>query len=83
MILQVYTVRDDAVNAYMQPFYARSRGEAIRSFTELANDPKTKVGQSKTDFHLFYHGEFDDVSGVFACDLPARVISATEVAQSQ
>lgn len=79
MKLYIYSVYDKAVNAYMQPFYARSAGEAIRSFTELANDPKTNVAKYPSDYTLFALGEFDDNSGAFAGVEPRRLVGAHEV----
>lgn len=79
MILHVMSVHDKAVRAFMQPFYARSIGEAIRSFTELANDPQTNVARHPSDFVLFDLGEFDDNSGLFISREPRRVLGAYEV----
>lgn len=79
MILKVFALYDKAVNAYLQPFYCRSLGEAIRSFTELSNDKSTNVARHPTDFDLMYLGEYDDSAGIFATASPARIIGATEV----
>lgn len=79
MILEVFSVYDKAVNAYMQPFYARSKGEAIRSFTELVNDKSTNPGKYPTDFDLMYLGQYDDNSALFSGSGPVRVLAATEV----
>lgn len=79
MKMNVYSVYDKAVNAFLQPFYARSAGEAIRSFTELANDSNTNVGRHPTDFLLMFLGEYDDNSGLFNCQEPMRLLGATEV----
>lgn len=81
MITHIFSVYDKAVNAYIQPFYARSKGEAIRSFTEAANDPQSNICKYATDMHLMYLGEFDDASGTFAPLLPERIVSATDVSQ--
>lgn len=82
MRLNVYAVYDKAVNAYLQPFYARTAGEAIRSFTELANDRNTNVGRHPLDYVLMYMGEYDDNTGQFVQDDkgPMRLLAANEVA---
>ena len=79
MKLMIYSVYDKAVNAFLQPFYARSTGEAIRSFTELANDTNTNVARHPTDFVLFGLGAFDDNSGIFVSHEPMRLLGAHEV----
>lgn len=79
MMVKAFSVYDKAVKAFMPPFFARTAGEAIRSFTELANDPKTNVAQYPSDFVLWSCGEFDDSSGVFAVVEPQRILGAYEV----
>lgn len=76
---QVFSVYDKAVAAYLQPFFSRSRGEALRSFTDACNDPKSNFGRYALDYSLVYLGEFDDISGVFDGTDPQRVIGANEV----
>ncbi|WNK14476.1 MAG: nonstructural protein [Microvirus sp.] len=79
MRLFVYSVFDKAVNAYLQPFFCRSTGEAIRSFTEAVNDPNKQFGRYSTDYVLMQHGEWDDNSGMFQCGDPVRLLAASEV----
>lgn len=78
MKLQIFSVYDRAVGAFMNPFYARSKGEALRSFSEAVNDEKHNFHRNAADYSLLYLGEFDDNAGVFDCDDPTRVISAME-----
>jgi len=79
MRLQVYTVYDKAVNAYMQPFYCRTKGEAIRSFTEACCDKKSNFFKYATDYVLMELGEYDDQTGLFASREPMRIVSAHEI----
>jgi hypothetical protein len=78
MRLKVYTVHDKAVGAFLQPFFSRSKGEAIRSFTEACNDANSQFNKHAGDYVLFELGEYDDGSSLFACSEPVRVISALE-----
>ncbi|UDN67767.1 nonstructural protein [robinz microvirus RP_111] len=79
MKLQMFSVYDRAVNAYLQPFFCRSLGEAIRSFTEAVNDPTKPFGKYATDYALHGFGEFDDNAGSFLVHEPVRVVAANEV----
>jgi len=79
MIFQVFSVYDKAVSAFLPPFHARSKGEAIRSFTEACNDSKHQFNRHSSDYSLMALGEFDDNSGVFSTADPTRVVSAFEV----
>lgn len=79
MMLQIFSVFDKKVNAYLQPFYCRTVGEAIRSFSEAVNDPQKSFGKHALDYVLMGHGEWDDAAGKFLCHDPVSVISAVEV----
>lgn len=79
MIMQVFTVFDKAVGAHLQPFFCRSKGEALRSFTEAVNDPKNNFNRHSADYTLVYLGTYDDNSGLFATQDPVRIISAQEL----
>jgi len=78
MKMMVFSVFDKIAGAFLPPFYARSRGEAIRSFGEAANDPKRFLRHA-ADYSLVYHGEWDDNSGVFVTVDPERIIGAHEL----
>nr|QJB19254.1 MAG: nonstructural protein [Microvirus sp.] len=79
MNVNVYSVYDAAVKAFAPPFYARSAGEAIRSFSQLATDTNSNVSRHPTDFVLFGLGSYDDATGLFASNEPMRLISASEI----
>lgn len=78
MKLQVYSVLDKAVNSFLQPFYARAKGEAIRSFSDACNNREHNFNKHASDFVLVHLGEFDDASGLFTSIEPQRVIGALE-----
>ncbi|WNK14166.1 MAG: nonstructural protein [Microvirus sp.] len=79
MKLGVYTVFDRAVNAYLQPFFCRSKGEAIRSFTEACADSKSNFGKYPLDYTLVELGAYDDSTGLFESRDPMRIVAAVEV----
>ena len=78
MKLLVFAVYDKAVSAFMQPFFARSKGEAVRSFTEACNDEKHNFHKHASDYSLMFMGEFDDNSGLYSTADPTRIIGAYE-----
>lgn len=79
MILEVYSVFDKAVGAYLQPFYCRSSGEAMRSFSEACNKEDNQFNRHASDYYLVRLGQWDDAAGIFITGDPTRVISANEV----
>lgn len=63
--LVVASVFDSATKVYFQPFYARSRAEAIRSFAECANQEGHPFCKHPGDFTLFIIAEWDEDTGKF------------------
>lgn len=82
MILQCYSVYDKAVGCFMPPFYAKSRGEAIRMFMDAVGDKNTPFCKHPEDYILFQTGEFEDGVGIFASREPEKVLTASEVASN-
>jgi len=65
MIHKIYTVYDHKAEAYLKPFYARTRGEAIRMFSESSNTVDHPFNKYPEDFTLFECGEWDDENCMF------------------
>ena len=65
MLLKIFTVFDSKVNAYMQPFFMTSTGQALRSFEDTVNDPSTQFYKHAADFTLFEIGTYDDAKAEF------------------
>lgn len=66
MISKIFCIYDSKAEAYLQPFFMKSRGEAIRALSALVDDPQHNFCKYSDDFTLFEVGTFDDASGTFA-----------------
>lgn len=80
MIMQMFTVYDKKVGAFLPPFFARSEGEALRSFMDACQDGSHQFCKHAEDFALMRVGEFDDSSGLVVSKAggPEMVIQAFE-----
>lgn len=78
MILVILAIFDAAAEAYMVPFMAQSRGEAIRAFADLVADESHPVGKHPDDYTLFVVGEFNKGSGVITPVVPVSLGNALE-----
>ena len=79
MNLTMFAVYDKVAEAYSNPFYLTYKGEAVRIFADMANDPKTKICVHRTDFSLFKLAEFDDHTGkITPLNQPEFIINATD-----
>lgn len=63
---KVFCVYDSKAETYLTPFVMRSRGEAIRGFSDVTNDPNTQFAKHPGDFTLFEIGEWDSDSAKIA-----------------
>lgn len=64
MALKIFTVNDSKAKAWGMPMILKSSGEAVRSFTDVANDTATMIGKHPEDFALFEIGEYCEQTGV-------------------
>lgn len=79
MNLLLYSVYDHKVQAYMQPFFAQSKGSAMRSFIDCVNDDKHPLGKAYSDYVLFELGGWCDSTAAFDTYLsPKPVITGVE-----
>ena len=82
MKLRMYTVLDKAVQAFNAPLCFRSEGEALRSFADAVNDPRSMIGKYKTDYAWCFIGFYDDNTG--QCEsVPVQVVADASTIQNQ
>ncbi|QCQ84887.1 nonstructural protein [Blackfly microvirus SF02] len=72
-------VFDSKVGAFSPPFSVKTKGEAIRSFTDACSDDKLPFRSHPSDYRLFWLGEFDDNSGILSGVPPEPLIGADEL----
>lgn len=59
-----FSVFDKKASSFATPFFVQTRGVAMRSFSDLANDQRSVVAQHPEDFALYEIGNFDETGGV-------------------
>lgn len=76
--MRIFTIYDSKAEAYHQPFYSRTEGEAVRSCEQAANTE----GQFSTyaeDFILFEIGNFDEMTGELTATAGRSIIKFNEL----
>lgn len=63
LLLGMYAVNDEKAKAFFNPFVARQKAEAHRSFGDSIKDPAGNLGKHPGDFALYQLGTFDPVTG--------------------
>jgi len=61
----IYSIMDKKVELYAQPFFMRTRAEAIRGWEAVSNDTSTEIAKYPNDFVLMELGYFDEETGTF------------------
>lgn len=79
MKMNIYSVRDNQVEAYLQPFFSPTHGAAIRSLTEVTNDANHTFHKHAADYSLYHIGEFDDGNGTVTALEPHRILSLLDL----
>ena len=80
MKLYLYSIYDSAAKVYNRPFYQHTKGQAIRSFTDLVNDEQSELNKHPADYYLAEMGVFEDDSGSLTQPTPpVKVIIGPEV----
>lgn len=83
MMLKVFSIFDSKVAAYLQPFFMRTKGEAIRAFTASLADPSSNFCKYPGDYTLFELGSYDDSTAEFVLnDSPVNLGVALEFLSS-
>lgn len=77
--LLVCAVQDNKVGAFAAPFLARTKGEAIRSFSLACEDATLPFKKSPKDYTLYVIGEFQEETGGLVGVTPERLLAADEV----
>lgn len=77
MILKCFSIYDSAAEVYSPPFFLKSKGEALRAFSDSINDEKTTLSKHPEHFFLFYIGEYDDQKAEFSRQEPTIVSMAS------
>lgn len=77
--MKIYCVYDCKVEAFGTPFFFKTKGDALRGFSEVSNDIKTQIGKYPADFTLFEMGDYDESKGKFVIySTPTSIACAIE-----
>lgn len=80
MMLQIFSVRDNVSEAYLQPFFSMNAGSAIRSLSDAVNDENHEFSKHADDYTLWGLGAFDDSTGIIDPNTgPIRLLPLKEL----
>lgn len=84
MEMKIFTVYDNVAEVYLRPFFCLNTGEAIRTFSDLVNDPNTPFAKHPTDYALYELGGYNDMNGLVhpKNPEPLRLVTASDMRQT-
>lgn len=82
MKLLGFAVFDQKAEAFLRPFFAETKGLAIRSFRDAVNDPAHEMCRHAADYTLFHIGSFNQANGEFEVQRPVSLGNALTFKES-
>lgn len=79
MKLRIYSIYDSKAEAYMNPFFMRNDGEALRGFMDGIENSDTPFHKWPQDYTLFHVGHWDDESGLIENTTPKSLGNGVEL----
>lgn len=65
MKLEMLSIRDVKMQAFMTPFFSINLAVAVRLFADAVNDPVSTMHKNPDDFSLYHLGTFQDGTGSY------------------
>lgn len=77
--LKVFSIFDRVADSYNTPFFLANDALAVRTFTDLVNDPSSSIFRHSGDFALFSLGSFYPSTGTFNLSEPQFIVNASSL----
>jgi len=78
MNMQLFAIRDSALDSYGNPFVARTIPEATRIFLDEARNKDSTIHAHPEDYALFHLGEYNGDTGTFNTTTPYQICRAQD-----
>lgn len=65
MIYKVYSIRDNRIGCYMNPFYQVNDSVCKRTLANMLTEPDSAMARNPGDYDVYTFGEYDDAKGRF------------------
>lgn len=79
MIMEACAVYDKKIGAYMLPQFFRTKGEAVRAFSDAVASEGAPFSKHSEDYVFCRLGQYDDNSGSFkSLEVPEIIITADD-----
>jgi hypothetical protein len=77
--MKMFCIHDSKAEAYMSPFYFKTKAEAIRAFSASCQEPDSNLSKFASDYTLVEIGEFNETTAEINTHLsPIILANASE-----
>ena len=63
--MKIYAIKDQAIEAFGQPFFVQAQGMAVRMFMDETRNRESQISKHPEDFELWYLGEYEPTTGLY------------------
>lgn len=82
MVTELYSIFDRATLVHNKPFHQHSEKEAIRTCTQIVNDPSQQPSHNPEDYILFFVGTYDDSNAEIVSVPPRKICGLHELVKT-
>lgn len=76
--MKIFSIHDSKAEAYLSPFYCRTKGEAIRMFETTCKDESTQFNKYPSDFTLVEIGTYNELTSHIDSIDPLSLATASD-----
>lgn len=76
--MKMVSVRDIAMNAFMNPWFTPTTATAVRAFQNETQNPESPMAKNPEDYELWELGSFDETTGLVSDNSPKRIARAID-----
>lgn len=79
--MNIYSIKDEALSRFMQPFFTHTNAAAIRAFKDHVNEKGSAPNAHPGDYTLYFLGVFDEERGCITAtfDTGERLINGADL----
>lgn len=81
---KLFSIFDHKIGVFRRPFLMQYTGEALRAFSQFAQDKGCEIGKYPDEFSLWEHAKFDEEKGtILPYDAPINLGSAIQFVKQE
>lgn len=81
--MNIYTIRDNKAESFLQPFFSRNHATAFRAVEEAMEDPSHQFAKHATDYGLYHLGTFDEWTAELTAEPPKHLLNLIDFARKE